>query len=52
MGEKATCPAHPGERIVGQCSHCRKGICRQCMRQYGYFCSEECRSAVMGSRED
>ena len=39
---EAPCPRHPEELATGQCGFCGKPICRECMRAFGYYCSEEC----------
>ncbi len=46
MGEAHSCEIHRGEKVVGRCSACRKGICRLCREAYGYFCSEACKQVV------
>jgi outer membrane protein assembly factor BamB len=48
MGDGATCQTHPGEKTIVRCSSCQRGICRLCREALGYFCSEECRKAVIG----
>ena len=40
--KKQICDAHPNQEIVAKCGMCPKGICRACIANYGYFCSEEC----------
>jgi hypothetical protein len=39
------CDQHPDGRPVATCPVCGKTVCSNCIRTYGYFCSEECRTA-------
>lgn len=43
MSEKDTCERHPEEVVVANCINCNRGICRDCLRENGYFCSEDCK---------
>ena len=44
------CDQHPDGRPVATCPVCGKTVCSDCIRTYGYFCSEECRT-VYGADE-
>ncbi len=44
-----TCERHEGNGIVGKCSVCGKGTCRECREEFGYFCSQECLERSRGS---
>ncbi len=46
VGKK--CEHHPECEISAQCSHCGKDICRECVQEFGYFCSEQCRTESAG----
>jgi outer membrane protein assembly factor BamB len=43
MEQAKVCELHPGEKVVGFCSRCRKPICVVCTKLYGYFCGDECK---------
>jgi len=46
MSEMKKCELHPEENVNAQCSQCGRPICSLCRRQYGYFCSQECKQQV------
>lgn len=46
--QAATCPRHPGEKVIGRCSNCGGPICLTCRQAHGYFCNEECKRALVG----
>ena len=41
--ESNRCERHPEEIIVARCINCNRGICRSCLKEFGYFCSEDCK---------
>jgi outer membrane protein assembly factor BamB len=43
------CDRHPELNTVTQCSHCGKPICRECITEFGYFCSKACQDQVRAS---
>lgn len=36
------CEAHPGQAVTGTCAGCGKPVCRECAKQFGYYCSAAC----------
>ena len=50
-GDPNTCKKHPGKKPVGKCNTCEKPICIQCRKEFGYFCSEECKSKIKEQKE-
>jgi len=38
----ATCERHPGQAVTGACTGCGKPLCRECAKQFGFYCSPEC----------
>ena len=39
------CERHPERRTTGACGRCGGPICRECVEEFGYYCSVECREA-------
>ena len=49
MGKANTvspCPVHPEQMASMTCAQCAKPICRLCIEQFGYFCSQACKDAA------
>lgn len=44
-----SCANHPDVQAKQNCLNCGKPICMTCVRERGYFCSDECRDAVRAS---
>ncbi len=40
--KKEMCKLHPEQELTGKCGYCGKGICRECISAWGYYCSEQC----------
>jgi len=40
------CRNHPSTPAAGKCNACGAAICRACIKELGYFCSNACRSKV------
>lgn len=46
------CERHP-ELVAGsRCGHCGRGICRECIKEFGYYCSPACLEASKGQITD
>ncbi|HXI84965.1 MAG TPA: PQQ-binding-like beta-propeller repeat protein [Verrucomicrobiae bacterium] len=43
------CVNHPEEYATQNCMNCAKPLCMICVREKGYYCSDECRAAVSAS---
>ena len=43
MNDTKKCENHPDEMVVANCMNCNREICSTCLREYGYFCGEECK---------
>jgi outer membrane protein assembly factor BamB len=43
------CVNHPKEYATQNCMNCAKPLCMKCVRDRGYYCSDECRAAVSAS---
>ena len=37
------CSIHTNPLVAGQCIACRKDICPDCIREFGYYCSASCK---------
>ncbi len=44
--EPQTCTNHPEAAVAGHCGFCGKPICRDCVKQLGYYCSSGCLQAT------
>ncbi|OGV72852.1 MAG: hypothetical protein A3K19_16845 [Lentisphaerae bacterium RIFOXYB12_FULL_65_16] len=44
-----TCEQHPDQTAAAQCGACGKFICRDCIKQFGYYCSAACLESSRGS---
>ncbi len=44
------CVNHPEEYATQNCMNCAKPLCMICVREKGYYCSDECRAAVSASQ--
>lgn len=40
------CVNHPDQAATQNCMNCGKPLCMACVRENGYYCSDECRAAV------
>ena len=40
------CAIHPDRQATHNCMNCAKPLCMVCVRENGYYCSDECRDAV------
>ena len=40
------CVNHPDQAATQNCMNCGKPLCMTCVRENGYYCSDECRAAV------
>ncbi len=49
-GTGIPCAAHPDKEATHNCMNCAKPICIECVHQFGYYCSAQCKS-VVASRE-
>src|ERR1017187_9371055 len=47
---KVYCVNHPEEYATQNCMNCAKPLCMKCVRERGYYCSDECRAAVSASQ--
>ena len=47
---EVACVHHPDQPATHNCMNCGKPLCMTCVRESGYYCSNECRTAV-GSAE-
>jgi outer membrane protein assembly factor BamB len=36
------CERHPAHAVTGTCAGCGKPVCRECAKQFGYYCSQKC----------
>ncbi|HUJ72113.1 MAG TPA: PQQ-binding-like beta-propeller repeat protein [Verrucomicrobiae bacterium] len=45
-GASVDCVNHPGQLATQNCMNCGKPLCMTCVRENGYYCSDECRAAV------
>ena len=43
------CKNHPSAPAAAKCNACGASICRDCIREIGYFCSAECREQLQAS---
>jgi outer membrane protein assembly factor BamB len=41
-----SCSNHPDAQATQNCLNCGKPLCMACVRERGYFCSDECRDTV------
>jgi len=46
MPSEEMCRNHPSTPAAGKCNACGAAICRACIKELGYFCSDACRSKV------
>ncbi len=46
------CKNHPSAPAASKCSACGAGICRECVKAFGYFCSGECKATVKARSPD
>ncbi|HUJ09240.1 MAG TPA: PQQ-binding-like beta-propeller repeat protein [Verrucomicrobiae bacterium] len=46
------CGVHPDHVAMHNCMNCGKPLCNDCVRERGYYCSDECREAVRATEPD
>ena len=46
------CGLHPDQIATHNCMNCGKPLCADCVRERGYYCSDECREAVRAAEPD
>ncbi len=46
------CENHPDGRPVSTCPGCGKTVCSECIKAFGYFCSEACRDAARAAEPE
>ena len=46
------CGLHPDRIATHNCLNCGKPLCMDCVRERGYYCSDECRQAVSAAEPD
>jgi outer membrane protein assembly factor BamB len=46
------CGIHPDQPATQNCMNCGKPLCSECVRERGYYCSDECREAVQAAEPD
>ena len=46
------CAIHPDQAATHNCMHCGKPLCKECVRERGYYCSDECREEVRAAEPD
>lgn len=45
MTTPGACELHPDHEVAAHCGNCHKGICQECIREHGYYCSAACLQA-------
>ncbi|HTS18270.1 MAG TPA: PQQ-binding-like beta-propeller repeat protein [Verrucomicrobiae bacterium] len=43
---QVACTHHPDQPATHNCMNCAKPLCMTCVRENGYYCSDDCRAAV------
>src|ERR1041384_7921130 len=46
------CAFHPDHPATHNCMNCAKPLCIECVRERGYYCSDECKQAVEATEPD